>query len=247
MVRSSRAASSVSWRSAAVVAAAFIISQAGCHPVRGRSASISRRMRSPSASDGMRRWPISVSCAETRSICPSTSTRSMSALASRHRTPMATMRPFCARWHGSCAPAAGSSMRITAPRHKVHRLEQLAHAAGLRGELRDITPNVVSACELDAERRQGIIRSGVPWYHRILFREASSAIRAYRERHLPALPHRPSHIFPDLHDAPGLCLSGACSLKEPRGIGAGRASPCSCVSPGSRSTSRWPCATSSQD
>ena len=54
-------------------------------------------------------------------------------------------------------------------RRKVPRLEQLAHTAGLRGELRDITPNVVSACELDAERRRGVIRSGVPWYYRLLF------------------------------------------------------------------------------
>jgi ubiquinone/menaquinone biosynthesis C-methylase UbiE len=61
-------------------------------------------------------------------------------------------------------------------RRKVHRLEQLAHAAGLRGELRDITPNVVSACELDAERRRGIIRSGVPWHYRLLF---SGSIKRY--------------------------------------------------------------------
>ena len=54
-------------------------------------------------------------------------------------------------------------------RRKVPRLEQLARAAGLQGELRDITPNVVSACELDAERRRGLIRTGVPWYHRLLF------------------------------------------------------------------------------
>jgi SAM-dependent methyltransferase len=54
--------------------------------------------------------------------------------------------------------------------HKVHRLEQLAHAAGLRGELHDITANVVGACELDAERRRGIVRAGVPWYYRLLFR-----------------------------------------------------------------------------
>jgi SAM-dependent methyltransferase len=57
-------------------------------------------------------------------------------------------------------------------RRKVHLLERLAPAAGLRGELRDITPNVVSACELDAERRRGIIRTGVPWYYRLLLADS---------------------------------------------------------------------------
>lgn len=54
-------------------------------------------------------------------------------------------------------------------RHKVHRLENLAAEAGLRGELRDITRNVVAACELDAGRRQELIRCGAPWYFRLLF------------------------------------------------------------------------------
>lgn len=53
-------------------------------------------------------------------------------------------------------------------RRKIPRLEQLALASGLAGELRDITKNVVSACELDAERRRGVIRSGVPWFYRLL-------------------------------------------------------------------------------
>lgn len=57
-------------------------------------------------------------------------------------------------------------------RRKVHQLERLTRAAGLRGELRDITSNVVTACELDAERRRGIIRSGVPWYCRLLLSES---------------------------------------------------------------------------
>jgi ubiquinone/menaquinone biosynthesis C-methylase UbiE len=51
-------------------------------------------------------------------------------------------------------------------RTKVARLEQLVRSAGLAGELRDITPNVVSACELDAERRRRIIRTRLPWYAR---------------------------------------------------------------------------------
>jgi ubiquinone/menaquinone biosynthesis C-methylase UbiE len=53
-------------------------------------------------------------------------------------------------------------------RRKVPMLERLAGAAGLAGELRDITPNVVRACELDAERRRRIIRTGLPWYTRLL-------------------------------------------------------------------------------
>jgi SAM-dependent methyltransferase len=53
-------------------------------------------------------------------------------------------------------------------RSKVPMLEHLASAAGLAGELRDITANVVSACELDAERRRRIIRAGLPWYSHLL-------------------------------------------------------------------------------
>ena len=53
-------------------------------------------------------------------------------------------------------------------RRKIPRLEQLARAAGLAGALRDVTPNVVGACELDAERRRRIIRSGLPWYSHLL-------------------------------------------------------------------------------
>ena len=53
-------------------------------------------------------------------------------------------------------------------RLKVPMLEEAARAAGLLGELRDITRNVVGACELDAERRRRMIRSGLPWYARPL-------------------------------------------------------------------------------
>ena len=42
------------------------------------------------------------------------------------------------------------------------------HAPRPRWELRDITRNVVSACELDAERRRSTIRAGLPWYARLL-------------------------------------------------------------------------------
>lgn len=54
-------------------------------------------------------------------------------------------------------------------RRKVHLLQALADTAGLRGELHDITRNVVADCELDARRRQELIRTGMPWYFRFLF------------------------------------------------------------------------------
>jgi SAM-dependent methyltransferase len=49
-------------------------------------------------------------------------------------------------------------------RRKLPALEQLARAAGFAGPLRDVTPNVVRACELDSERRRALIRSGLPWW-----------------------------------------------------------------------------------
>jgi len=53
-------------------------------------------------------------------------------------------------------------------RRKISRLEQRLRAAGLAGSLRDITPNVVRACELDSARRRALIRSGLPWWCRPL-------------------------------------------------------------------------------
>jgi len=53
-------------------------------------------------------------------------------------------------------------------RRKVPRLKRLARAAGLDGQLRDITAYVVSACECDVERRRGIIQSNLPWHYRWL-------------------------------------------------------------------------------
>jgi ubiquinone/menaquinone biosynthesis C-methylase UbiE len=53
-------------------------------------------------------------------------------------------------------------------RRKVPQLEQLARAAGFAGPLRDVTRNVVQACELDSERRRALIRSGLPWWCRPL-------------------------------------------------------------------------------
>ena len=67
---------------------------------------------------------------------------------------------------------------------KIARLEQLARAAGLAGELRDITPNVVSACELDADRRRRIIRAGLPWYARLVL---TSSLEGYSG--LPGTPN----------------------------------------------------------
>ncbi len=51
-------------------------------------------------------------------------------------------------------------------RRKVPRLERQIRKAGLAGALRDITANVVRACELDSVRRRALIRSGLPWWYR---------------------------------------------------------------------------------
>jgi SAM-dependent methyltransferase len=53
-------------------------------------------------------------------------------------------------------------------RRKIARLRQRLRAAGLVGRLRDITPNVVRACELDSARRRALIRAGLPWWYRPL-------------------------------------------------------------------------------
>jgi ubiquinone/menaquinone biosynthesis C-methylase UbiE len=68
-------------------------------------------------------------------------------------------------------------------RRKMPRLQQQARAAGLCGETRDITRNVVSACELDAQRRRDIIRAGLPWYLRPLL---SGSLKRYAG--LPGTP-----------------------------------------------------------
>ena len=82
--------------------------------------------------------------------------------------PMATTQRSCARSDGCCTPSGRFLYADYRTRRKMPRLEELARAAGLDGELRDITPNVVGACELDAERRRRMIRSGLPWYARLL-------------------------------------------------------------------------------
>jgi SAM-dependent methyltransferase len=51
-------------------------------------------------------------------------------------------------------------------RRKMPRLEKRMRRAGLAGSLRDVTANVVRACELDSVRRRALIRSGLPWWYR---------------------------------------------------------------------------------
>jgi ubiquinone/menaquinone biosynthesis C-methylase UbiE len=56
-------------------------------------------------------------------------------------------------------------------RSNVPTLERLARDAGFSGAFHDVTANVVAACQLDAGRRQALIRAAVPWYYRILANE----------------------------------------------------------------------------
>jgi ubiquinone/menaquinone biosynthesis C-methylase UbiE len=53
-------------------------------------------------------------------------------------------------------------------RSRVPTLERLARDTGFSGTFHDITANVVAACQLDAGRRQALIRAAVPWYYRAL-------------------------------------------------------------------------------
>jgi ubiquinone/menaquinone biosynthesis C-methylase UbiE len=56
-------------------------------------------------------------------------------------------------------------------RYNVPTLERLARDSGFCGTFHDITANVVAACQLDAGRRQALIRAAVPWYYRVLANE----------------------------------------------------------------------------
>ena len=132
------------------------------------SGSTSPPTRSRSARNAMRPSPTSPSSAAMRCNCRSTTARSTSWSTSRHRMPTATMRRSCARSGACCTPGAGFSLPTTGPAGRCPGWSSWRAAAGLAGELRDITPNVVSACELDAERRRRIIRAGLPWYARLL-------------------------------------------------------------------------------
>jgi SAM-dependent methyltransferase len=51
-------------------------------------------------------------------------------------------------------------------RRKTPRLQKRLRETGLAGPLRDITANVVRACELDSGRRRALIRSGLSWWYR---------------------------------------------------------------------------------
>ena len=97
-------------------------------------------------------------------------------------------------------------------RRKVACLEQMASTAGLTGELRDITNNVVSACELDAERRRRIIRGGLPWYCRPIFAEQPRRLLGPAgNAEFRALSRRRQNVLPDLHEASGVAVSAACA------------------------------------
>jgi ubiquinone/menaquinone biosynthesis C-methylase UbiE len=56
-------------------------------------------------------------------------------------------------------------------RYNVPTLERLARDTGFSGTFHDITANVAAACQLDAGRRQALIRAAVPWYYRVLANE----------------------------------------------------------------------------
>jgi SAM-dependent methyltransferase len=59
--------------------------------------------------------------------------------------------------------------------HKLPRIRSALKAAGLDGELRDITENVRRACEEDTPRRLRLVRSALPWHGRwLLARRAQS-------------------------------------------------------------------------
>jgi ubiquinone/menaquinone biosynthesis C-methylase UbiE len=55
-------------------------------------------------------------------------------------------------------------------RREMQPFEELLRMSGLAGRLRDITANVVRACELDSERRRALIRSGLPRWAYLLGR-----------------------------------------------------------------------------
>jgi SAM-dependent methyltransferase len=69
-------------------------------------------------------------------------------------------------------------------RDNVPALQRLARDMGFSGNYHDITANVVAACELDAGRRQALIRAGVPWYYRIL---ANQQLKRYAA--IPGTPN----------------------------------------------------------
>ncbi len=51
---------------------------------------------------------------------------------------------------------------------RIARTEDALREAGLIGEIRDITANVLEACRLDTPRRQALMRRRVPWLYRLV-------------------------------------------------------------------------------
>jgi hypothetical protein len=53
---------------------------------------------------------------------------------------------------------------------RIARTAEAMREAGLAGEIRDITANVLEACRLDTPRRQALIRRRIPWIYRLVLR-----------------------------------------------------------------------------
>jgi SAM-dependent methyltransferase len=77
-------------------------------------------------------------------------------------------RAFFAEVRRVLVPKGGFLYADSRAPRKVPGLERLAREIGLSGRLIDITDHVVRACELDSTRRRALIRTGVPWYSRML-------------------------------------------------------------------------------
>jgi ubiquinone/menaquinone biosynthesis C-methylase UbiE len=54
---------------------------------------------------------------------------------------------------------------------RIARTDQALREAGLDGELRDVTANVVEACRLDTPRREALMRRCIPWLYRFVLRK----------------------------------------------------------------------------
>ena len=145
-------------------------------------------------------WPTSPSSAAMRCTCRSRTDHLTSWSMSRRRMPMAMTPTFLREVRRVLHPQGRFLYADYRTRRKVARLEQMASTAGLTGELRDITINVVSACELDAERRRRIIRGGLPWYCRPMLRQQPRRLLGPAgNAELRALSRRRQNVLPDLH------------------------------------------------
>jgi ubiquinone/menaquinone biosynthesis C-methylase UbiE len=54
---------------------------------------------------------------------------------------------------------------------RIARTSDAMHTAGLSGELRDVTANVLEACRLDTPRREALMRRRIPWLYRVVLRK----------------------------------------------------------------------------